>query len=345
MKISARYLVEKANKDGSVRRYWQRPGFPTKRLADELPEALRSVEQLNKWADGEVEREGVETGPKAGTVAWAIKLYRESDRWAGLASNTRKRYERWMLKLEAKQGHRHLSTFDEAAVDEILHGIQSPGGKIHCAAVLSQIGKIAHRRRYRPTNPATRLELKRGTPRQEIWSREDEAAFLEACEGEKHEAALRLCLLMLVDTAQRPGDVLRLTWANYDGTAIRLTQQKTGTKVEVDCTKRLKEALGAAKATRTGTVVVAGPNGQRFQDGTFRRAFKVVCKKAGIEGLQARDLRRTAVVRMAEAGALPHEIAAVTGHSLDQTMRILETYLPRTTKMQRAAIAKLERSK
>jgi hypothetical protein len=48
------------------------------------------------------------------------------------------------------------------------------------------------------------------------------------------------------------------------------------------------------------------------------------------------------VVRLAEAGCTVPEIAAITGHQLDRTARILETYLPRTAPLARAAIRKLE---
>lgn len=63
---------------------------------------------------------------------------------------------------------------------------------------------------------------------------------------------------------------------------------------------------------------------------------------AGLEDLQARDLRRTACVRMAEAGAIGKQIASVTGHSIETTRQILETYIPTTVEMARGAIEKLE---
>ena len=55
------------------------------------------------------------------------------------------------------------------------------------------------------------------------------------------------------------------------------------------------------------------------------------------------DLRRTAVVWLAEAGCEIPEIAAITGHSLNRTSAILEVYLPRNTKMAQNAIAKLSK--
>lgn len=58
-----------------------------------------------------------------------------------------------------------------------------------------------------------------------------------------------------------------------------------------------------------------------------------------IDDLQFRDLRRTAVVWLGELGIEDHLIASITGHKLDHTRKILETYMPRTTKMAGRAIA------
>jgi hypothetical protein len=72
----------------------------------------------------------------------------------------------------------------------------------------------------------------------------------------------------------------------------------------------------------------------RFND-RFRRIAA-----AGIDA-QARDLRRTAMLRMAEAGATVPQIASVSGHSIEATQRILETYLPRNRDLAGIAIARL----
>lgn len=58
-----------------------------------------------------------------------------------------------------------------------------------------------------------------------------------------------------------------------------------------------------------------------------------------MDELQYRDFRRTAVVYQGELGIADHLIAAITAHSLDETKKILDTYLPRTTGMAARAIA------
>jgi hypothetical protein len=44
------------------------------------------------------------------------------------------------------------------------------------------------------------------------------------------------------------------------------------------------------------------------------------------------------MVRMAEAGATAAQIAAVSGHTIDQTSRILDTYIPRRGEVGAGAI-------
>lgn len=54
--------------------------------------------------------------------------------------------------------------------------------------------------------------------------------------------------------------------------------------------------------------------------------------------VQRRDLRRTAVVRMAEAGVTTPQIAAVTGHGIDYCQKIIDDYLPQRTEVALAGI-------
>ena len=109
--------------------------------------------------------------------------------------------------------------------------------------------------------------------------------------------------------------------------------------------KALRQLLDTAKTKRIGTVIVAEPNGQRMTEITWQTAFNTIRRKAGLDHLQARDLRRTFVVNAARAGATVPEIAASTGHSINHTQAIFEHYLPRDVQMARAGIVKMERKK
>lgn len=147
--------------------------------------------------------------------------------------------------------------------------------------------------------------------------------------------------LLLQYTAQRVGDVLSMAWSRFDGDLLKLRQQKTGSLVEVPCHPALRSRL--EEMARTATTIIA------YRDKPvpylrFNERFRRICQQAGIDA-QARDLRRTAMLRMAEAGATTPEIASVSGHSINSTQRILDTYLPRGRVLAQSAIAKLAKQR
>jgi hypothetical protein len=74
----------------------------------------------------------------------------------------------------------------------------------------------------------------------------------------------------------------------------------------------------------------------------MREGCRTIIADAPLAGLQRRDLRRTSVIRLAEAGCTVPQIAAITGHSPKQVETILETYWVRTLPQPEAAIRTLE---
>lgn len=165
----------------------------------------------------------------------------------------------------------------------------------------------------------------------------------------------------------QPEDWRTLAAIAPDGTprGIRIRQNKTGAWIEVpvvgETRRRVEANIALARTagtmqlilddTRTGAYV--GTSGQT----RFIRDFAEVRAKATaaataagdapladeIERLQFRDLRRTCVVYLGELGLEDHLIAAITGHDIDETRRILKTYMPRTTGRAARAIALVAR--
>jgi integrase len=116
-------------------------------------------------------------------------------------------------------------------------------------------------------NPCERGgRLYRGTRADKIWSEDDEATFNRA--SPKH---LHLPVLMALWTGQRQGDLLRLTWAAYDGETIRLKQSKTGARVVVPVGAPLKAALDALK--RRSPVILVTADGKPCSPDGFRASF------------------------------------------------------------------------
>ena len=142
-------------------------------------------------------------------------------------------------------------------------------------------------------------------------------------------------------TGQRQGDLLRLPWAAYDGTRIRLRQSKTGTPVSVKVGAPLKVALDAAP--RVCPVILVTLKGRPWTTDGFRTSWWKACAKAGISGVTFNDLRGTAVTRLAIVGCTEAEIAAITGHTLRNVRSILDAnYLHRDPALADNGICKLE---
>ncbi|WP_246741280.1 tyrosine-type recombinase/integrase [Bradyrhizobium sp. 1(2017)] len=83
--------------------------------------------------------------------------------------------------------------------------------------------------------------------------------------------------------------------------------------------------------------------GRPWTSDGFRTSWAKACERAGIDGLTSHDLRGTAAVRLAIAGASVPQIAAVTSHSLKDVVAILDAhYVGREMQLAEAAVLKLE---
>ncbi|TVR81928.1 MAG: hypothetical protein EA405_07620 [Rhodospirillales bacterium] len=193
---------------------------------------------------------------------------------------------------------------------------------------------------YISQNPASKPRLIAVPPRQQIWTNDDLADFVASAERAGRRS-MALAVLMGIHLGQRQGDILRLDWSQYDGTVVTLRQSKTGALLKIPVVRELAAALEATPRLST-TILVAESTERPYRADHFHHEFRRIANDAGLASLQFLDLRRSAVVRLAEAGCTTAEIAAITGHRLERTMQILETYLPRTLPMAEAAIRKLE---
>ena len=56
-------------------------------------------------------------------------------------------------------------------------------------------------------------------------------------------------------------------------------------------------------------------------EANFRRDWKLICKRAAVEGVTFHDLRATCITEWFEQGMMPHEVQRLAGHSsIDTTM-------------------------
>jgi integrase len=335
MNARLRYVTVRRGKDGRLRWYWQRRGHPLTRLPENLVERLAMVEQLNTAADQLAVLRPAE--PSRGTVGWVIAKYKASDEYTALAPGSLKYYNRFLKEIEALGPHLMFKAFTRQAVVDLVESYERPAARRQCASVLKNLFGIARYYGLVETDQTSGLRLTSSKPRERIWTDDEAKRWLGAAERE--DPAMVTAFLLLQHTAQRPGDVLHMTWPAYSSTGIRLRQQKTKALLEVPVHPVLATHLDALpRHPRCLTIVVS--RGRPVSYRRFNDRFRHICELVNTDA-QARDLRRTAMVNMAIAGATESQIASVSGHTIEATRRILETYLPRNRELAQVAITRL----
>ena len=349
MKLSAKHIhtVKAKRPDGTVTVY-RYHRLSRERLSGEpdTPEFFASWMQADKTF-----RENLGGAGKHGTIAGAIARYKLSGAYTGRSARTRADYSK-MLDLIADQfGRATVKTFADRRIrGDVIRwrdklALRSPKLSDMALTVLGLLIKsiiddgdltIDHR--------ADLPRLYKADRSDKIWLPADVAKFMDGARPE-----LRLAMVLALNTGQRQGDLLRLTWAAFDGKALTLRQSKTGARVAIPCTLELKAALNAEKkrAGKKRLTILADSRGEPWKGNGFRLAWGRRVEAAGLKdrGLTFHDLRGTAVTALADAGCTEAEIAAITGHTLKGAAAILSTYLSRTNDQAKGAIVKLEKAR
>jgi integrase len=131
----------------------------------------------------------------------------------------------------------------------------------------------------------------------------------------------RLALELLLGTAQRRSDVVRMGPQHIRGRVLHVKQSKTGTELELEILPEVQAALDATPSGHLTFIVTE--SGKPFTAAGFGNWFRDRCNEAGLRGFSAHGLRHAACARLANAGATGHEIAAWSGH---QNLREVSRY-------------------
>jgi integrase len=329
--------VKKRLSDSSIATY-----FYHRATGRPLPGEPGSASFLSEYAAAEkilVERH-------AGTFNGLIRDYTLSPEFAKRADSTQKEYRRMLIKAEAQFGDMSLAALEDPSVRHDFmswratvarnSGEREADNRLSViSAMLSwakENGRVFsnHVTGFRRLHSADRSEL--------IWLPEHIEAFMRVAPIEMQRA-----LILALHTGQRQGDLLHLTWCNYDGRFISLRQGKTGRRVELPCTNALKRMLDSLG--RETAVILTTKTRLPWKARYFKAQWEAATKMAGITNLHFHDLRGTAITMLAEAGCTTPQIAAITGHSLKTVTTILDKYLARTRVLAGEAVALFENAK
>jgi integrase len=123
----------------------------------------------------------------------------------------------------------------------------------------------------------------------------------------------RLSFELLLGTAQRRSDVVKMGRQHVRNGAIHVVQQKTGAVVDVPILPELARAIEAMPASSLTFII--NKHGKPYTPESFGEVFREWCTAAGVpKGLTAHGLRKACATRLAEATGDPFAVMAVTGH-------------------------------
>ncbi len=128
-----------------------------------------------------------------------------------------------------------------------------------------------------------------------------------------------------------------MQWSQYDGSAVAVTQEKTGASLWIPAHRTLKKELDSWRVEAKGEHVLVNSLGRPWPTNSFAVTFSDALRAhPQLQGLVFHGLRKSAAVRLAEAGCSTHEIAAITGH---ETLAMVELYTRGADQKRRAAAA------
>lgn len=334
--------VRKTLSDGSVRSYYydRKTG---RFLSNSRDEALARVSAP------------IAAVAAPGTVSALVTQYLASSQFrAKLAPRTQHLYRGYLTLIRQEWGDLLIADIKPGTIELIKTQFEDTPRKANqIVALLRLLLGRAVKWQLIPSNPAAKPEMLPAPPRDQVWTRDAEQKFLDTA-----RPSLRLAIMLMLYTVQRPSDCLAMTTSRVserDGRLyIALRQQKTGELLDVPVHSRLAPLLrerlspewkpqplssqNQYRKTLDTLLLIPSPTGRQWAYRNFSRAWDQTAEDAKVEGLQRRDLRRTGIVRLAEAGATTPQIAALSGHDIDYCQRIIDTYLPRRTEVALGAI-------
>lgn len=188
-------------------------------------------------------------------------------------------------------------------------------------------------------NPCTGIDrLYRGSRRECVWSAAQIALFRSSA-----PAHLLLAFEMALHTAQRQGDLLALSWKDYDGIYLQFRQSKTDKRLKVRVHSRLKALLDPLPKDKLR--ILLNSRGRPWTKDGFKTSWGKECSRLHIDGVTFHDLRGTFITERAREGSSVEQIAKISGHSTSEVKTVLERhYLADDQGSSDAVILRMERN-
>lgn len=242
------------------------------------------------------------------------ELYKTTPAWLRLTPSSRRIYY---------DGFRHIEAeFMDMNVDRITRPMvldfrdKNYDRKAKCRIGISTLAMLlqyAYDHGYVSDNPAKGV---RDLPKKEgydRWSQRDIDKVMAIA-----PQPVKDIIYVAVYTGQRRSDIIRMRWDNFDGQYIHIIQKKTRKPLAIPVHPLLMKELVRMKGDGQGTILKTA-TGQQWSDDYATKVVRDAAEKVGVKK-SLHGLRKTTASVLSELGCTHHEIAAVTGQSLQHVI-------------------------
>jgi integrase len=307
--IRLRFVSSFRDRHGKLRWRFRRKGFESVMLPGTPGEAAFMRAYETAMAGGKITVGAARTIP--GSVSALIAAYYESSNFKNLKPGTQRHYRGEIERFRALNGDNPIAAMKPANVRALMdRRASTPAAANHLLRIVKALARFGLERGFLTASPAQGVrKFRLKGEGYHSWT-DDELRQFEA----KHPSGsrARLAFALLIYTAQRRGDVVRMGRQHVRDGRLALTQEKTGETVRVPILPQLQAELDAAP--RGNLTFLVTDYGRPYTAAGFGNAFRDWCNEAGLKKCSAHGLRKAAARIMAEAGVSPFDLMAITGH-------------------------------
>lgn len=307
-----KFVHEFRDRHGKVRRYFRRPGQKRVRLSG-LPGSEEFMTTYQQALDGQpAEPQIGASRTQPGTIGAVVVAYFGSAAFQALAQSTKATYRGILENFRAEHGTKRVTMLERRHIETIISNRAStPAAANNLLRMIRTLMQFAIANGFRRDDPTIGVRpVRMRSDGFYTWTEADIAAY-EARHPISSKA--RLALALLLHTAQRRSDIVRMGRQHVRDGILTVRQQKTGALVELHMHPELQAIIAATPSGQLTFLVTEA--GKPFTAAGFGNLFREWCDQAGLTGCASHGLRKAAARRLAEAGCTPHEIMAITGHT------------------------------
>lgn len=307
------YVTTYKDRHGKARYRFRKSGLPTYNFKNEpgTPEFLAELHHAQNAT-----KPAPEPRYEAGTVDAVIAALYASPKWKAMKPTSKRTYRSILERFREGNGHRQISSITTAKIDKKLGAMaDTPIAANNLRKTLSKLFKQAAKMGLIDHDPVKATDAYRQTGDGfHTWTEEEIAAYEAYWPIGTRE---RLAMALLLHTALRRSDMIKLTHESRVGNRLVLVHGKNESDTDIPINPELAAAMAPFEGG-TGTYLQTVFGKPYTADG-FGNWFRRKIDEAGLpKKCAAHGLRKAMSRRLAESGSTNQQGRSITGHKTDR---------------------------